>query len=124
MSFELIGSGIMSSVMPNDSTCSRKRERLSTDHLSSRLDGRQAAADVIDAEAGHRAEDLIDIAVLCADLHQGRPRRTGGLRGLSSTRALEAETLPGRRRAMAQRESPVDSSGDPRQRLNARSVEF
>jgi hypothetical protein len=36
MSFELMGSGIMSSVMPNDSTCSRNRDRLSTDHLSSR----------------------------------------------------------------------------------------
>ena len=42
MSLELIGSGIMSSVIPNDSTCSRKRERLSTDHLSSSLtDGRR-----------------------------------------------------------------------------------
>jgi hypothetical protein len=42
MSFELIASGNMSSVMPNDSTCSRKRESESTDHFSSsRTDGRR-----------------------------------------------------------------------------------
>jgi hypothetical protein len=37
MSFELIGSGIMSRAMPNDSTCSRNRDSESTDHLSSSL---------------------------------------------------------------------------------------
>ena len=42
MSLELIGSGTISRVIPNDSMCSRKRERLSTDHLSSRrTDGRR-----------------------------------------------------------------------------------
>jgi hypothetical protein len=42
MSFELIASGNMSSVMPNDSTCSRKRESESTYYVSSsRTDGRR-----------------------------------------------------------------------------------
>src|SRR5262245_44779276 len=42
ISFELMGSGTMSRVTPNDSTRSRSRERPSTDHLSSRRsDGRR-----------------------------------------------------------------------------------
>src|SRR6185503_11433995 len=37
ISYELIGSGTMSSEMPNDSTCSRNRDRDSTDQASSIL---------------------------------------------------------------------------------------
>ena len=36
ISFELMGSGTMSSVMPNDSTRSRRRDSESTDHFSSK----------------------------------------------------------------------------------------
>ena len=56
ISFELSGSGTMSSVMPNDSTRSRSRVSASTDHASSSFaDGRRLQM-LFDAEAGAARE--------------------------------------------------------------------
>jgi hypothetical protein len=62
------------------------RERLDRPLLVE-SNGRQAAADVIDAEAGQHAQDGVGVAVLRADFHQrAHGRRCGGLRSRAERR--------------------------------------
>ena len=69
ISLELSGSGTMSSVMPNDSTRSRRRRQPFDRPRLIQLRGRQPAADVVDAEARQHAQDRVGVAVLRAGFH-------------------------------------------------------
>ena len=79
ISTELIGSGTMSSEMPNEAIRSRNRERPSTDQASSILAEGRRLQMLLTPKAAKARSRCVGIAVLRADFHPGlRTCRHGG----------------------------------------------